>query len=72
MSKENKNIPVKVGEHLITPIISIGGKGDRMIKQEGYVIFVPSDKEVGTEIEVEITRTLPNVGFAKEVTKELK
>ncbi len=63
--------PVSIGQKLELEVVDIGEKGDKIVKIQGYVIFVPTDKEIGHMVSVEIIRALPKVGFAVELNKEV-
>jgi predicted RNA-binding protein with TRAM domain len=59
--------PVKVGQELDVKIESVGGKGDGIAKEKGFVLFVPGTKQ-GDEVKIRVTKVLKNVGFAEVVT----
>lgn len=60
--------PVNVGDITTVEIISKGKKngedGDGVCKIKGYVIFV-ADTNVGETVEIKITKTFSNYGFAE-------
>lgn len=68
MDKRNSNssAPVKEGQELELPCISIGKKGDGIFKHEGFIIIAP-DTEVDKTYKLKLTRVLPTIGFAEVV-----
>lgn len=58
--------PVREGELIDVKIEAIGEKGDGIARKDGYVLIIPNT-QIGDEVRVKVTRTLPKVGFA-EVT----
>lgn len=60
--------PVRVGETIKEKVLSVGAKGDGVLKYKGYVIFVPNVKK-DEFVEVRVTRTFRNVGFAELIRK---
>lgn len=64
--------PVKVSQKITEDIIKEASEGkDAVIKVEGYVIFVPTDKIANDTITVEIIKVLDKYAFAVEVNKEV-
>lgn len=65
----NGKPPVEKGDILRDAMCeAIGEKGDGVFKHEGYIIFV-KDTVQGNLYDVEVTRTLPKVGFGVKVEK---
>lgn len=62
-----KKSPVEVGDEIEAKIEGVGEKGDKMVKQEGLIIFVPSDKNEGETIKLKITRVSSKVAFGEEI-----
>lgn len=62
--------PVKVGQKITEYIFSAPEGKDRIIKDEGYIIFVPTNKNVKESITVEITKVFLKYAFAVEINKE--
>ncbi|MFP9193948.1 TRAM domain-containing protein [Natrialbaceae archaeon A-CW1-1] len=61
--------PVNEGDHLTVEIEDIGDQGDGITRVDrGYVLIVP-ETEPGDTVEVEVTQTNPNYGFAHLVDK---
>ncbi len=68
----NKMPPIKPGQTITEYICSAPEGKDRVIKVDGYVIFVPTDKVVNETITVEILRVFPKFAFAVEINKEVE
>jgi predicted RNA-binding protein with TRAM domain len=68
---ERQTPPVSVGAELELEVKSFGVNGDPVLKVEKYVLFLklPKGREVGLgdELEVRVTKVLPNFGFAELV-----
>ena len=59
---------VKVGQKITEHIIKEAkGKKDAVIKVEGYVVFVPTDRKINESITVEIIKVFDKFSFAKEI-----
>jgi predicted RNA-binding protein with TRAM domain len=57
--------PVKEGDHLTVEIEDIGDQGDGIARVDrGYVLIVPGT-EPGDSVDVEVTQTNPDYGFAQ-------
>lgn len=71
MNEEKKLIPpCKVGDILEQQeVISLGKKGEGVIKYNNYIIFV-SGADKGSVIDVKIEKILPNFGIGSIVVEE--
>ena len=58
--------PVSEGEVIEAEINDVGDEGDGVVRVDGYVLFV-EDGDEGETVEVRVTETKPNFGFAKRV-----
>ena len=59
--------PVNEGDRLTVEIEDIGDQGDGITRVDrGYVLIVP-ETEPGDTVDVEVTQTNPNYGFAQTV-----
>ena len=67
--RESRIAPVQIGDRVTERIVGRGkeGEGDAVIKVKGFVIFVPTSKQEGETINVEITRILSKFGFGVEL-----
>ena len=62
--------PVEEGERRIVDIEDVGEQGDGIARVErGYVVIVP-DTEPGERVEIEISNTRENVGFAEVIERQ--
>ncbi len=72
MSNERTNnsqtVPVTVGEVIKAKVLSVGERGDGIVRTKGFVIFVPNVKQ-GDFIKVKITKLSSKVGFGECVEK---
>ncbi len=63
--------PVEKGEIVEGTIKGIGEKGDRIIRKQGFVIFVETDKEEGELLKARITAVLKKVAFGEEIKDDV-
>ena len=62
--------PVEEGERRVVDIEDVGEQGDGITRVErGYVVIVP-DTEPGERVEIEISNTRENVGFAEVIERK--
>lgn len=62
--------PVEEGERRVVDIEDVGEQGDGIARVErGYVVIVP-DTEPGERVEIEISNTRGNVGFAEVIERQ--
>jgi len=66
-SNASERNPVQVGDELDGRIEAIGGRGDGIIKKEGFVIFVPNTK-LGDNVVIKIVKVLNKVGFGEIIS----
>ena len=59
--------PVKPGQRITEYIQNAPEGKDRVIKVDGYVIFVPTDKIVNEKIIIEIIKVFEKYAFAVEI-----
>lgn len=64
--RQDRFVPVKVGDELDVKIEAVGEKGDGIAKKDGFVLFVPGVKQ-GDQVKVRVTKVLRKVGFAEVV-----
>ncbi|MFP4119266.1 MAG: TRAM domain-containing protein [Candidatus Woesearchaeota archaeon] len=67
-ANENKNAPVKEGGIYTGSIESVGGKGDGILRIQGFVVFVPGVNK-GDYVKVKVTKVLPKVSFGELIEK---
>ena len=58
--------PVTEGEVIEAEVSDVGDEGDGVVRVDGYVLFV-EDADEGETVEVRVTETKPNFGFAERV-----
>jgi 23S rRNA (uridine2552-2'-O)-methyltransferase len=58
--------PVSEGDLIEAEVDDVGDEGDGVVRVDGYVLFV-EDAEEGETVEVRVTETKPNFGFAERV-----
>ncbi len=59
--------PVAVGDILKNQdVISVGKKGEGVIKYEGYILFIEGAEE-GDNIDVKVEKILPNFGIGIKI-----
>lgn len=71
MKKTNNNsqtAPVTVGEVIKAKVLSVGERGDGIIRTKGFIIFVPNVK-AGDFIKLKITKVSSKVGFGEFIEK---
>lgn len=61
--------PIKVGDIIIGEIISIGDKGDGIMRKDDFVIIVPQG-QINQTYKVKITKVFPKYAFC-EIIKEV-
>jgi predicted RNA-binding protein with TRAM domain len=64
----NQSQPVIEGQEYTGRVDSVGGKGDGIIRVQGFVVFVPGVKE-GDYIKFKITKVLEKVSFGAFIEK---
>jgi 23S rRNA (uridine2552-2'-O)-methyltransferase len=58
--------PVKEGDVIEAEVADVGDEGDGVVRVDGYVLFV-EDADEGETVEIRVTETKPNFGFAERV-----
>lgn len=58
--------PVKEGDIIDAEIVSLGTKGDGVVKINKFIIMVP-DTEIGDKVKVKINRVIRNMAFGETV-----
>ena len=58
--------PVKEGDVFEAEVADVGDEGDGVVRVDGYVLFV-EDADEGETVEIRVTETKPNFGFAERV-----
>jgi len=66
--KSERTPPVREGDILDVQVMSVGAKGDGVVKHEGYVIFVPGTT-TGDNVTIKITTVMPTSARAEVVSK---
>ena len=64
----SQTAPVSVGEVITAKVLSVGERGDGIIRTKGFVIFVPN-VTAGDFIKVKITKVSSKVGFGEMIEK---
>lgn len=62
----SEKVELSVGDELELECVSIGKKGDGILKKEAFVIIVPKT-EKGKVYKIRITRVLPTLAFGEVV-----
>jgi len=65
---ENQTPPIKEGEIHTGKIVSVGEKGDGIMRVKGFVVFVPGVAQ-DDFVKVKIKKVLPKVSFADLLEK---
>jgi 23S rRNA (uridine2552-2'-O)-methyltransferase len=58
--------PVEEGDVIEAEVADVGDEGDGVVRVDGYVLFV-EDADEGETVEIRVTETKPNFGFAERV-----
>jgi len=67
-NKNSQMAPVSVGEVIKAKVLSVGEKGDGIVRTKGFVIFVPNVR-AGDFIKLKITKVSSKVGFGEMIEK---
>ncbi|MGE0793258.1 MAG: TRAM domain-containing protein [Candidatus Woesearchaeota archaeon] len=67
-TNNSQTAPVTVGEVIKAKVLSVGEKGDGIIRTKGFVVFVPN-VQAGDFVKVKITKVSSKVGFGELVEK---
>ena len=62
---------VEIGEIVEGKIEGTGEKGDKIIKKQGLVIFVKSEKKEGEFLKAKITKVLTKLAFGEEIKDDI-
>ncbi|MDD3175049.1 MAG: TRAM domain-containing protein [Candidatus Nanoarchaeia archaeon] len=67
-TNNSQTVPVTVGEVIKAKVLSVGERGDGIVRTKGFVIFVPNVKQ-GDFIKLKITKLSSKVGFGECIEK---
>ncbi len=67
-SNDSQTAPVAVGDVVKAKVLSVGERGDGIIRTKGFVIFVPN-VSAGDFVKVKITKISTKVGFGELIEK---
>lgn len=67
-TNDSQTAPVAVGEVVTAKVLSVGERGDGIIRTKGFVIFVPK-VSAGDFVKVKITKVSSKVGFGELIEK---
>lgn len=67
-SGDSQAPPVAVGDEIKAKVLSVGEKGDGIVRVKGFIVFVGGVKQ-GEYIKIKITKVSPKVGFGQFVEK---
>lgn len=67
-TNDSQTAPVTVGEIVTAKVLSVGERGDGIIRTKGFVVFVPN-VAAGDYVKVKITKVSAKVGFGELLEK---